>query len=61
MAGDRERTSMIRPGRVGVVWPGVLVAVASSIACAQPAASEDAIIRPIQRLSTIAQGDQRRI
>ena len=52
---------MLRRARMGVVGVSLLLALHPTVTAAQPAASDDAIIRPIQRMSPIGGGDERRI
>ena len=52
---------MLKRTKVCFGWVGVLLGLYCSGVNAQPTASEDAIIRPIQPMSTIGGGDQRRI
>ncbi|MHC4698823.1 MAG: hypothetical protein ACYTFA_19010 [Planctomycetota bacterium] len=52
---------MLRRSKVVVVYLGVLFALHPTVADAQPATSEDDIIRPIQGMSVIGESDQERI
>ncbi len=52
---------MLKRTKVAFLWASLLFALHPAVTDAQPAASEDAIIRPIQRLRTIGEGDPRRI